>query len=163
MIKIIEKICGPVAGPSAVKLLDSLSTQLRLKLKHQEQLSFLPSSPNHIPGGGAPPLLSILNLAAKPGTTTPDNRPDWAENLPILVSAARIVAAGESSPGNNVLTDLEAVANDEAQPDERQSLAVFLLAVTHRRRGSRAEFASWLGRLLQRQRRHPETLTVQAS
>jgi hypothetical protein len=45
---------------------------------------------------------------------------------------------------------------------EQQSLALLLLCVVYRRRGKRAAFADCLGRLLRRQRCHPEAITVQA-
>ncbi len=45
---------------------------------------------------------------------------------------------------------------------EQQSLALLLLCIVYRRRGTKAAFADCLGRLLRRQRCHPEAITVQA-
>jgi hypothetical protein len=58
---------------------------------------------------------------------------------------------------------LQRVGNTLQVNPEQQSLALFLLAMVYRRQGKRAAFADCLGRLLERQRCHPETITVQAA
>jgi hypothetical protein len=94
--------------PAAVQLLDSLSAQLQLKLRDQEEQLIFAASSQHGGGGscGDVAVCSVFNLTATPS----DQSRRWIADQQLLVSAAKIVCNSGETTIMKVVVDLEAAA-----------------------------------------------------
>jgi hypothetical protein len=101
-----QSVTGSGNYTAAVQLLDSLSAQLQLKLRDQEeQLIFAPSS-QHGGSCGDVAVCSVFNLTATPS----DHQSRWIADQKLLVSAAKIVCGVGETTITKVVVDLEAAA-----------------------------------------------------
>ncbi len=99
---------GSANYPAAVQLLDSLSAQLQLKLRDQEDHLIFAASSQHGGGGdscGDVAVCSVFNL-----TATPSDQSQWIADQQLLVSAAKIVCNSGETTITKVVVDLEAAA-----------------------------------------------------
>ncbi len=101
-----RSVTGSVHYPAAVQLLDSLSAQLQLKLRDQEeQLKFAASSQHGGGSCGDVAVCSVFNL-----TATLSDQSRWIADQQLLVSAAKIVCNSGETTITKVVVDLEAAA-----------------------------------------------------
>jgi hypothetical protein len=99
-------LTGSFHYPAAVQLLDSLSAQLQLKLRDQEEQLICTTSAEH--GGGScgdVAVCSVFNL-----TAIPSDQSQWIADQQLLVSAAKIVCNSGETTIAKVVVDLEAAA-----------------------------------------------------
>jgi hypothetical protein len=106
-------VTGSAHYPAAVQLLDSLSAQLQLKLRDQEEQLIFATSSEH--GGGScgdVAICSVFNL-----TATPSDQSQWIADQQLLVSAAKIVCNSGETTITKVVVDLEAAAAADQQQE----------------------------------------------